>query len=300
MVSFMKIFYKSALSFIGLIAAGYGVQLFNDFLFHNIRKPIYLAFMNLTLFQYLPWVLLAVSYAYVLFLLFRKEKHMRLIMCLNGLAAFLQFYVRALLQVSNEDIGMLSVMLFNLIWFSVLISAFIFRSIAENKKTDKEIKTRSKAFNALLIFFKSSLCFILLGLISQGFSYLISNDSLVFRVFGFFTFMLESPYFILPPAAIFYAFLLNKLLKSYAYRRLIIMINAVFLVAVWILTTTQSIAPLDLGFNPFYIAIFCGNTGYALVVLEFIFASVKKRRVIAVKDLPVSENTSPAYPRPNL
>lgn len=78
-----KILYKSVLSFIGLFAAGWGVEELFDLISKINQKSTIFILVNLTILSYIFWLIVAVAYTYALFLLFKYDKHRTLIMHLT-------------------------------------------------------------------------------------------------------------------------------------------------------------------------------------------------------------------------
>lgn len=297
-VIYKSVIFKSILSFLGLAAAGWIASLLTDLMLHNIHSPVFLALMNLTLFQYILWILLTIAYSYTLFLLFKNDKHPWLIMSLNGAAAlFLQFYILFILKISTEDIKYLSIMISVLAFFSSIVSAFIFKNITRPKKTGVHYKTPGKAANTFIVFVKSALCFLTLPVILYILDYLIHKE---LSVFGIFAFEFRSPFFTLTLAVLFYAFLQYKLFNRNLHRRLIMILNAVFLIVVWALDAVFYIFPALPGFDPLLFAILCGNTGLALFALTFVFDSVKRHGISSDTNIIKADDSPSAYPRSDL
>lgn len=264
----LKILGKSVLCFIGLAAAGWGVQKLTDIFFFMLGSFFFMM-LKLTILQYIFWFLLYIGYVYILFSVFKNEKRRRLIMMLNGAAVFLQFYIPLFLT-KDRDILFLSVQLSNLFGIPVIALALMLNSIAPDKKKHINDKPGNKAAKGLKVLLKSFLCFLALVIIIKVYGLFFRQAVSILGYVGFF---IENFYLMWCLMAIGYAYALYKLVQKHAYRHLILILNAALLMVAWGMIF---IPDIELPIDRFLLSAVCGNTALITIILAFVFRSVEK------------------------
>lgn len=281
-----KILGKSALCFAGLAIASWLIQMFCDWILYLYPKELFFGLISIFILELIFWLLLPLTYAYLLFLLFKKEKHCYLILVLNGVFVIVQYYILLMLHI-NGDIILASLQASKVAGVPVMILALIFKKLRTHN-IDKDMPEKSKLASALFILTKSLLCFLALAITTYAFT-LLSTSSL--RFLGYLSFFVQDPLCAFPLISIAYVYLLFRLIRTYRYHLLTISITAVFLMALSAVRLfivpalsfyhNQSLSlPAFLSelFTPNAVAIF-GNTAILLPILALIFRSVEKQSV---------------------
>jgi len=278
-----KVIWKSALCFAGLAAASWLVYLLNDWMFFADKQPGMLIIWAAML-QHIFWFILILAYAYLLFYLFRYEKHCCLIIILHGVFIIWQFLLMLFLSARgiisvNSDMMILSVTMVHVFSVSTILLAVLFISLKSSKS---KRQPKSNVLNILLIITESALCFFVL----TGFSiaHLFLKNYFLY-IFGYLGFFLESIQFIVPLCAITYAYWLYRFFRRHRHRTLLLIINAVFLILfcgfTFMCIFIDNLRPfIEIFSSPGLVSItiiaFLGNTAIMTVALAFIFRSVEQ------------------------
>lgn len=263
----LKILGKSALCFISLTAAGWAVGKLSQFLLRLNNSLLYIL-LHSTVIVFILWFLLGVWYAYTLFLLFNEEKNRCLIMALNGAGAAILFYISGIL-LWNIQAGAYVNLLFTLsdIGVSTILLAFIFRHLVSAEPKHVGDPAAKEGFkNAVGIIARSALCFIGLSAVLYGYSFLPD----IAKLERFIVLVISL-------SAISYAFTLYRLLKKNKRRLLAMLINAVFLMAVWGFMMLPFMLNSIFRYIPPVFVIGYGSTALFTMALAFIFGSVERR-----------------------
>ena len=280
----LKILGKSALCFAGLVAASWLVQQLYDWM-HSSVNSVLLLLIWITITQYIFGLLLGLAYAYILFLIFKKDKRCWVIIMLNGVFLILQLFYLFILHANNgilhayDDVVLLSMHIACECGLPVIFLALMFNSLKSERGPKK--KSPNKTLNALVLIAKSAICFFGLAAISYGFT--IMHNSLL-SVLGIIGLFLDNLFFVLPIVAVVYAYSLYQFFRNEGYRRLILILNAVFLIILCVLFTAWN--QMD-DISIILIAIILGNTGILTIVLAFIFRSVDKYYASAPTEQPL-------------
>jgi hypothetical protein len=265
---YIGVFGKSVLCFIGLAAASFGVKKLTDF-FLYLKGSFLYKMLYISILQYVFWFVLLIVYAYMLFFLFKNEKKCRLIMILNGVSVFLQFYVLALL-IRDEEVLFLSIMLSNLFGIPVIILSLMINNIASKKHL--EVRSQKKIVNIFKMLLKSLLCFVALVIVIKGYGLLYRYALLIFGYLGFF---IESFHLMWCLMSVTYAFMLYKLIHRYTYYRLVLILNVTFLVIIWVkIFMPDIVVPF---IDNIQLSGICGNAAVITITLALIFRSVEKQ-----------------------
>lgn len=268
-----KIIGKSALAFAGLGVAGWLMNLLDHFIFYSgtDNHDYFFGMAKVTLLLYLPWLALALGYAIVLFLLFRNEKHRTLIMTLNAAAVIFVPYAllipigRGLMVFSIAQSAGIPVMLL------ALLMGWIFPG---QKKKNRGVW--SGASGIVLALLKSFLCLgVVVGLaFVAGAFFIESKYPQPIHVWAA-PFIEYRPVFF--SIAIVYACLLNKLTADHKRPLLVMLVNALVLVAIWSLMLMFGFLSEGNMYH-LYLVIACGNTAVVTFALAFVFRGMEKLR----------------------
>lgn len=284
-----KILGKSALCFAGLAVGSWLVQQLVDFIMLTHKITPFITTVFYSFFIYIMLSLMAIVYPYVLYQLFKNERHSNLIIALNGIFAILQYYlllfISAILH-TYQFTDMLFVSFVRIIptGYSTLIFALMFKSLQSGKML-RALQPGNKVFNIHSILGKSSLC--LLGLTAVAYGYELYRDlmpSLIGSACINAYVNLIGPeniiYFAFP-----YAYCLFRLFRQNRNRRLLLIINAVFLLAIYAILLTLMLTQHE--FKIAYLAFVAyGNASIVTIALSFIFNKVEKHKTA----LPTYQN----------
>lgn len=265
MPNILNIIGKSALCFIGIAAAGWGVDSLEKYILHLAKSPFF-GILSLSFTGIVLWLLLGIAYAYALFMLLKGHKRRVLIVTINGAVNFL-FYFILLIFGLYGDIMLFSYRLSNTYGMLIIILALMFNNLASASQIKTESKSKNKLVSLLSILSKSIVCFLALIILLYGYAWLYKSSGLELQ------FYISYLLFSIIPAT--YACVLYKIINRNKYRQIIMIINAAFLLSVWSLVYVYDfILPFNIVKSFLYPV--CGNTAIVTFVLAFIFRSVEK------------------------
>jgi hypothetical protein len=250
----LKILGKSVLCFIGLAAAGWALDKLDNFLMH-LHMPVFFTILYSTVIGFVLWLLPGIGFAYLLFIIFMKEKQRTLILAVNGIVILIVFYV--LIIISNQiqidvDTEYLIAQLFK-VGLSTIVLGFMFNSIYKTEESDEGYTGNA----VLTVLLKSALCFIMMAAIFL--EDVIIDTMLILSL--------------LTPA---YAFILYILVKKHRLKTVIMFTNCILLFSVWVIVFFS----FTYNHYIFLFATACGNTALLTIALTFIFRNIEKRGII--------------------
>lgn len=279
-----KILGKSALCFAGLVIASWLVQKLCDWMFFAKRSMV-LTMIWVTVLQYIFWFLLLLAYAYLLFYLFRHEKHCRSIIRLHGLFLIIQFLLMLLIHSKNilplsDKVLLLSATMANVFGFSIILLSVMFTYPKSGESVKRSPQNKMRSYLMLIAF--STLCVFVLTAFSYGYDKLHNY----FSYLGYIGLFLDSLYLVVPLCAITYAFCLYRFYRGLKHPRLLIILNSVFLMIVGGLTLLfANKSGLLTGTSHIMIAVYLSNTAIVTPVLAVIFHSVDKHKPALTENL---------------